>query len=132
MQKTPWAAKTNLKRSAFGRPGFNHVFNCHAVCVCVGNTTPAPPTRQMCVCALTIQPSPHHQVKCVCVRWQYNPPPHHHGKCVCVCVCVCGVCWMHALSCTRALAIVRSSTQQYAAVPEASREGHINLRVYQS
>ena len=85
------------------------------VCVCVGNTTLPPPPSQMCVCALAIQPS-----------------PHHHGKCVCVCVCVCGVCWMHALSCTRALAIVRSSTQQYAAVPEASREGHINLRVYQS
>ena len=71
MQKTPWAAKTNLKRSTFGRPcfnSFNHVFNCHAVCACVGDTTLPPP-----------------QGKCVCVRWRYNPPPNHKAN-VCACV----------------------------------------------
>jgi len=62
---------------------FNHVFNCHAVCACVG-----------------IQPAPQ----------QYNLPPTTRQMCVCVRACV-GI---------------------QPCVPEASRQGHINLRVYQS
>ena len=77
-QKTPWAAKTNLKRSTFGRPcfnSFNHVFNCHAVCACVGDTT-LPPPQGKCVCVRWRYNPPPPQGKCVCVRWQYNPPPN--------------------------------------------------------
>jgi hypothetical protein len=197
MQKTPWAAKTNLKRSTFGRPcfnSFNHVFNCHAVCACVGdttlphhkanvcacvgNTTLPPTTANVCVCVgnTTLPPTTANVCVCVCVRWQYNPPPTTTAN-VYVCVrerlhantvrwlpgttlfvnaltsavvteqvpintifrertrmCVCaGNTALATQPCPRNLYVSIQPRQAIQpCVPEASRQGHINLRVYQS
>ena len=82
MQKTPRAAKTNLKRV-------------HSE----GLASQLQPCLQL--------------PRCVCVRWNTTCPPAiqpapHHKANVCVCVGI------------------------QPCVPEASRQGHINLRVYQS